>query len=304
MELASTGAGRLRDTLSNQHLMILGDPGAGKTTFLRWISHTLCGDRLGETEDAVKKYLGFKTDDMPVLVSIADWLEHIACTREKHDGSFPSKKDDPQWLTHYLGTQCDSLEQGLDAVWFRKQLRIGNILILLDGLDEATDREARELAVALIEKVARAFADCRIVVTSRPAGHQGTTTLNGFELTRIAPLNDAAVATFIDRWSRALHPGNHRAAKRHRNDLQANLNALPSIRRMARNTVMLTALAVVHYNEKRLPEQRAELYESILTWLARSREERPGRPRAEQCLEILRELALAITPLPGVTIPL
>jgi hypothetical protein len=29
-----------------------------------------------------------------------------------------------------------------------------------------------------------------------------------------------------------------------------------------------TALAVVHWNEKRLPEQRADLYESIITWLS------------------------------------
>ncbi len=51
---------------------------------------------------------------------------------------------------------------------------------------------------------------------------------------------------------------------------------------MARNPVMLTALAVVHWNERRLPEQRAELYESILMWLSRSREELPRRPSPER----------------------
>ncbi len=70
------------------------------------------------------------------------------------------------------------------------------------------------------------------------------------------------------------------------------MNARPGIHRLARNTVMLTALAVVHWNEKRLPEQRAELYESILRWLARSREDRKGRAKPERCLELLRRLAL------------
>jgi len=60
---------------------------------------------------------------------------------------------------------------------------------------------------------------------------------------------------------------------------------------MARNPVMLTALAVLHWNNKRLPEQRAELYESIITWLSRSRENRPGRATAERCVELLQELA-------------
>ena len=63
---------------------------------------------------------------------------------------------------------------------------------------------------------------------------------------------------------------------------------------MARNPVMLTALAVVHWNERRLPEQRAELYESILTWLARAREQREGREPADRCLTLLGHLALGM----------
>jgi hypothetical protein len=56
---------------------------------------------------------------------------------------------------------------------------------------------------------------------------------------------------------------------------------------------MLTALAVVHWNERRLPEQRADLYESILIWLAKTREN-SGRQTAEKCLAILSQLALAM----------
>ena len=62
---------------------------------------------------------------------------------------------------------------------------------------------------------------------------------------------------------------------------------------------MLTALAVVHWNEKRIPEQRAELYESVLQWLARSREQRPGRASAARCLKLLQLLALAMQDHPG-----
>ena len=56
---------------------------------------------------------------------------------------------------------------------------------------------------------------------------------------------------------------------------------------------MLTALAVLHWNDKRLPEQRAELYESILLWLARARE-KAGRERADTCLRLLGQLALGM----------
>lgn len=63
---------------------------------------------------------------------------------------------------------------------------------------------------------------------------------------------------------------------------------------MVRNPVMLTALAVVHWNERRLPEQRADLYDSIITWLSRSRQQRPGRPTAERTVALLGHLALAM----------
>src|SRR5207253_5597140 len=98
----------------------------------------------------------------------------------------------------------------------------------------------------------------------------------------------------LTNWSRALFPDDAGGAERHRQELSGALRAVPEIRRMARNPVMLTALAVVHWNERRLPEQRADLYESIVTWLARAREQRPGRESVERCLTLLQHLALAM----------
>jgi formylglycine-generating enzyme required for sulfatase activity len=132
------------------------------------------------------------------------------------------------------------------------------------------------------------------VVTSRPAAFEGLSVLPGFGQAGIDPLTDDAVETFVGRWCGALFADSDRLAERHSADLLGALHSRPDIRRMARNPVMLTALAVVHWHEKRLPEQRADLYESILTWLARSRERKAGRPGPEECLGILQELALAM----------
>ena len=54
---------------------------------------------------------------------------------------------------------------------------------------------------------------------------------------------------------------------------------------MARNPVMLTALAVLQHNGQRLPEHRVDLYDEILRWLAAAREGKPGRPTADKCLD-------------------
>jgi hypothetical protein len=88
--------------------------------------------------------------------------------------------------------------------------------------------------------------------------------------------------------------GKHGAVASHLAELIDALRARIEIRRMARNPVMLTALAVVRWNERRLPEQRADLYESIVTWLVRSREQRHGRETADCCLALLGHLALGM----------
>jgi formylglycine-generating enzyme required for sulfatase activity len=84
------------------------------------------------------------------------------------------------------------------------------------------------------------------------------------------------------------------AVREHCDELLTALRARPDIRRMARTPVMLTALAVVHWNERRLPEQRADLYESITRWLSRSRQQRAGRVSADRTVVLLQELALAM----------
>jgi len=343
IELDTAGGGKLKNTLAHPRRVVVGDPGSGKTTFLRWIVHLLAGDRLGVSDHAAKDLLGLSRPLIPVFVSIAEWLEYINTAGasqfgkklrhssmdagiqtqgretsnryfdqpssgvngklpsmaldsgipDRNDGQWPITKD-PQWLVHFLAAQSESREWGLDAEWFKDRLNAGECLLLFDGLDEAPDRKAREFATHLLEAVAATWKKCPILVTSRPSGYEDRAVLPNFEPSHIEALNDHAVETFLDRWSRALHPSDAMAAQDHRQELLHALNARPNIRRLARNTVMLTALAVVHWNEKRLPEQRAELYESILLWLARAREQRPGRAGAERSLEVLRKLALSM----------
>src|SRR5262249_34948857 len=80
-------------------------------------------------------------------------------------------------------------------------------------------------------------------------------------------------------------------APAHHAKLRAALESRVDIRRLARNPFMLTALAVVHWQKKVLPEQRADLYQSILEWLAKARA-KSGRPSSDQCIQFLQDLAL------------
>ncbi len=283
----------LHAALAHRRLVVVGDPGSGKTTFLRRVVCALAESLLGDVPNAAEARLGMKETPLPLLVPVADLVEHVAQVR-RAPSEHPASVESPAWLPHFLGAVSREAKWGLDREFFEQRLEDGSALVLLDGLDEAPDRLARGSVARLIRNAATAYPRSQFVVTSRPAAYTDEAVLAGFEHAWIDPLADEAIHTFLTRWSEALHPGSPREAASHRDELQAALANRPDMRRLVRNPVMLTALAVVHWNERRLPEQRADLYDSIVKWLARSRQQRPGRSTAEQCITVLQELALAM----------
>src|SRR5262249_6972170 len=187
----------------------------------------------------------------------------------------------------FLEQQNDENKWGLDGAFFDHRLDSGSAILLLDGVDEPPGTIEREAMARLFEKATRAYERCRFVVTTRPLAYVGNAVLDGFEEARIELLELGDIENFLGHWCGALFPESTREAERHLKELSEALRGTLEIRRMARNPVVLTALAVVHWNERRLPEQRADLYKSVLNWLARSREKRAGREPAERCLALL-----------------
>jgi formylglycine-generating enzyme required for sulfatase activity len=299
----------LEEALRHRRLVIIGDPGSGKTTFLRRIAFELCRTGLGErpaSSKAVKKSgerppssgsspdVAIEGNPFPILIRVAELAEHVRRCRAGNHPSAPTTPTAAGWLPHFLGALSHESSWGLSEDSFREHLKAGSSIVLLDGLDEAADRQEREEIAALFEKATRAYKQCRFVATTRPRTYTDKAVLADFEQRQIALLESDAIDAFLDHWSRKLFPGSAVKAKKHKGELSEALQARPDIRLMARNPVMLTALAVVHWNERRLPEQRADLYESVLLWLARSREKKAGRLSADRSLEVLRALALAM----------
>jgi formylglycine-generating enzyme required for sulfatase activity len=281
----------LEKALNHERLVIVGDPGAGKTTFLHRVAYALCKIQLKEAVPDEPFCLALGDGDFPILVKLPNLLR---CIRELHDvPGGPTNDESPAWLPYYLA-EVNRNAWGLDHDFFRKQLETGHCRVLLDGLDEAPDRAARETLARVIEHATEDYSQCRFVVTSRPSAYTDGAVLRGFSCAIIDPLSDDAAQALLGRWYDALFTDDKVGASQPRDELLQVIELRPDIRDTIRNPVMLTALAVVHWNERQLPEQRAELFESIVTWLSRSREQRPGRPTAKRSVALLGKLALAM----------
>ena len=276
---------RLEAVLGSRKAVIQGDAGSGKSTFMRCAAFDLCHDEPGTTP------LELPERGFPLYIRVSELDAHL--TRiwgrgaEAPKGS-PTRETDPGWLGHFLAT----LEWGASQAFFEAKLRHAKTVLLLDGLDEAPSEPSRERMAKLLGEASRRYPECRIVVTTRPQALRGEVRPAGFADVSIAPFDDDSVALFIERWCSCKYADEPGKAEREREKLAQALR-FGEIAELAKNPLMLAALTVIHFNGGQLPDNRLELYEAIVRWMAEARKH-ALHANWQDRLENLRLLALGM----------
>lgn len=259
-----------------RRLLLEGQPGAGKTTFLHLAASMLARDVLGlpcpDGPSWRLRHLGLDTarPSVPVLVRISDLLPLLA------DASTRLRHDDRRRLLDVLERSSAENDHPVSRAAWQTLLEGEEALLLLDGLDEVADESLRARVFEVFRDACRKWK-CPVVVASRPISTQALREM-GFHTAVIEPFGDGEIQTFLDHWVAGLHAsGSGEApvgeAQRYRSDLAAAICDLPRVRRLATNPVMLTCLCVVHWNEGHLPEGRSRVYRAVIRWLIAQRNE-------------------------------
>jgi formylglycine-generating enzyme required for sulfatase activity len=271
----------LRDLLrEHEHLVLVGDPGAGKTTFLRFVALNLAGVQLGKDVKQSLDRLGLRAPaPFPILVRLADFERWL---RTNASPAWPA--DCAEQFHLYLDFLSRGLPRGVPEIFLRERVLAGGSMLLLDGLDEVPGESARARVGAILGAVVAEGRERgnRHVVTCRTRAYEGRAQL-GADFTRadLVDFGQAEIEEFVREWSRALFqvprgkttgtPAAH--ADRHERELLQAIRAHPHVRPLTANPLLLTILAVVHWNRKKLPEQRADLYEDAIQYLLETRTE-------------------------------
>ncbi len=259
-------------------LIVLGGPGTGKTTVLRYLALTyargLQGERLGQP--------------LPLLPLLSP-------LRAVTSGRAPS-------LADYMTQLCQRLGCVVGPGFFDAQLRAHRCLVLLDGLDEVADEQQRRAVSRWIEQQSRAYARNPFVVTCRPAGFREDFLPPGFLRLAVQDFGEDQVEAFAQNWCRAVETvlrGDtaeaQNKATRDSADLVNAIRANPRVKALAVNPLLLSIIALVHRYRARLPDRRVDLYAECVEVLLGHWDEAkaievpipPGR-----ALQVLQPLAL------------
>ena len=256
-------------------MVLLGDPGTGKSALVNYLVWLLSRP----AENGLVSRIGWR---LPVPMVLRD-LRLAGVT--DFNGLLQA------FLKHAMSAPLR------DDIFLHEALSAGQVFILLDGIDEIGDIEAREnLRLAVFDGFAR-YPRCRWLLTSRIVDysevpfdrHKGYNRAGNFnaengpmtnrmddlfvkrsrvvflpdvERRYIAPFDDPRIKAFARRWYEVREAAAVRAGEDAAHLVKA-VHADDGILRLARIPHLLTMMALIHRIEATLPQERALLYDRI-----------------------------------------
>jgi predicted NACHT family NTPase len=201
-------------------LMILGKPGSGKTTFLKYLA-IQCNS--GE----------FLNNCSPIFISIKDFAE----------------ADSKPGLLEYIGQQFSTC--GVTATQVSDLFNHSKMLVLLDGLDEVREEDSRRILKEIRNfSISNEYGNNHFVMTCRIAAQEHT--IEQFTEVEVADFDQEQISNFATNWfkNKDVKPdnfikfleGNHR------------------VKEQATNPLLLTLLCLVFEESGNFPVNRSELY--------------------------------------------
>ena len=251
-----SGMFQLAHSMGYRGVVVLGDPGSGKTTAARQLSRAILKDADPATT------FGLPVGVVPVLIRLRD----LRPEQMKDPWAFVDASVRPEPVAVAGAKKRKETGPGPDL-----RARQG-VLWIFDGLDEVVDEPMRVQVTQWMARVLDERREDRFMVTCRYSGYRGHVALGPrFCTFYVQPLDATQVREFVERWhrvvARRIYGEGPKATERANESIEALMGILGQeeyrigrLRELPANPLLLTILCLVHHEQKNLPGRRVDLY--------------------------------------------
>lgn len=286
-------------------LLVLGDPGAGKTCFVK---------------NEILDYCKPPSDDSwyskhtPVYVPLSEAAGVLAALAQPQAPEVSTTEELINVVSAVLVRQGVSFPKRD----LRDAVSSGSIAFFFDGLDEVTPLSSRGAVVQLVESALEPLmaAGNRLVITSRPAAIRLTPISEDFRRVSLRGLSELEIRTLAKRVLQTRVSETPDGEAIHIQPLgsedlllvdriMADCKSIPGVGRLAQNPLLLTLLVAVYANQGPMSAKRHRIYALAAQTLARVRARNAGqRVFSEADLRLrLGQLALFMLDRPAGGLP-
>ncbi|MFD3406771.1 NACHT domain-containing protein [Kribbella sp. NPDC058693] len=231
----------LRDVFElSARTVVLGDPGAGKSTLIQHLMH--------ETSSATEQ-----NARVPFLVEL----------RRYNDAK---TRDPRRILDHIESCMAEDYQLVPPPGCIEWLLISGRAVVMFDGLDEVVNGTSRAAVKDSVLAFASLYAATPMVVTSRSVGYDiASLSRTDFTHFRILPFSDDQIRRYCESWFRIDARLTSQVLEQRVNSFVAESEEhAPDLRA---NPLMLSLLCAIYMGERSIPENRPELYEKCAALL-------------------------------------
>ena len=211
----------LKAVEQHRKLMVLGKPGAGKSTFLKYLAMQCIEGN-------------FQANRIPIFITLKDFAE------------IEGNPDLFTYIAQFIELPAPEALQ--------KVLQQGQMLVLLDGLDEVREEDTKRVLRQILE-FSDQFRLNQFVMTCRIAAKEYT--FERFTEVEVADFDPEQIAVFAQNWFRR---SDSVKAERFIQKLEEN----EPIQELASSPLLLTLLCLVFGENADFPANRSELYKEGL----------------------------------------
>jgi hypothetical protein len=223
----------------HNRIVILGQPGGGKSTAVQHAMNTLATDL----------YCG-RSRATPIIVQLRDYAKAV-------------ESDAQLGLFNFLGrTLRESYSDDFSTEALKYLLHTGRAILFLDGLDEVLQTDIRANIIDKVANFSTRFSSATFLVTSRDVGYAELPMGSEYTQFIIQPFDNNQVELFLTRFLQHSKAFDDTAAA-----VDRFMQSTGDIRDIRGNPLMLGVLCNLFSKGRTMPTDRYELYDKCAEML-------------------------------------